>query len=126
MDQLKTIKELINQGDIENALQALEEFLQTEPVGKDEAYYLMGNAYRKLGDWQKALNGGIVVDTERCKGCNLCVVACPLNVISLAKEVNVKGYNYAQQILEDTCNGCSSCATVCPDGCISVYKVKVE
>ena len=53
MDQLKTIKELINQGDIENALQALEEFLQTEPVGKDEAYYLMGNAYRKLGDWQK-------------------------------------------------------------------------
>ena len=70
--------------------------------------------------------GAIVVDTERCKGCNLCVVACPLNVISLSKEVNVKGYNYAQQILEDTCNGCSSCATVCPDGCISVYKVKVE
>ena len=40
MDQLKTIKE----------------FIQTEPVGKDEAYYLMGNAYRKLGNWQKALN----------------------------------------------------------------------
>ena len=56
MDQLKTIKELINQGDIENALQALEEFLQTDPVGKDEAFYLMGNAYRKLGDCQKALN----------------------------------------------------------------------
>ena len=72
------------------------------------------------------IKGAIVVDTERCKGCNLCVVACPLNVIALTKEVNVKGYNYAHQILEDTCNGCSSCATVCPDGCISVYKVKVE
>ena len=58
------------------------------------------------------IKGAIVVDTERCKGCNLCVVACPLNVISLAKEVNVKGYNYARQVLEDTCNGCSSCATV--------------
>ena len=69
------------------------------------------------------IKGAIVVDTERCKGCNLCVVACPLNVIALTKEVNVKGYNYAHQILEDTCNGCSSCATVCPDGCISVYKV---
>ena len=56
MDQLKTIKELINQGDIEKALQALDEFLRTEPVVKDEAYYLMGNAYRKLGDWQKAHN----------------------------------------------------------------------
>ena len=72
------------------------------------------------------IKGAIVVDTERCKGCNLCVVACPLNVIALAGGVNVKVYNYAHQILEDTCNGCSSCATVCPDGCISVYKVKVE
>ena len=51
------------------------------------------------------IKGAIVVDTERCKGCNLCVVACPLNVIALTKEVNVKGYNYAHQILEDTCNG---------------------
>ena len=72
------------------------------------------------------IKGAIVVDTERCKGCNLCVVACPLNVIALTKEANVKGYNYAHQILEDTCNGCASCATVCPDGCISVYKIKVE
>ena len=45
------------------------------------------------------IKGAIVVDTERCKGCNLCVVACPLNVIALTKEVNVKGYNYAHQIL---------------------------
>mgnify|MGYP000358640590 CR=1 FL=1 len=37
------------------------------------------------------IKGAIVVDTERCKGCNLCVVACPLNVIALTKEVNVKG-----------------------------------
>ena len=63
------------------------------------------------------IKGAIVVDTERCKGCNLCVVACPLDVIALNKEVNMKGYNYAWQVKEDTCNGCSSCATVCPDGC---------
>ena len=68
------------------------------------------------------IKGAIVVDTERCKGCNLCVVACPLT----AKEVNKKGYTFAQQVLEDTCNGCASCATVCPDGCISVYKVKQQ
>ena len=37
------------------------------------------------------IKGAIVVDTERCKGCNLCVVACPLHVIALTKEVNVKG-----------------------------------
>ena len=28
------------------------------------------------------IKGAIVVDTERCKGCNLCVVACPLHVVA--------------------------------------------
>lgn len=37
------------------------------------------------------IKGAIVVDTERCKGCNLCVVACPLHVIALnTKQVNKK------------------------------------
>ena len=44
------------------------------------------------------IKGAIVVDTERCKGCNLCVVACPLDVIALNKEVNMKGYSYAWQV----------------------------
>ncbi|MCD8292433.1 MAG: 4Fe-4S binding protein [Prevotellaceae bacterium] len=70
--------------------------------------------------------GAIVVNTERCKGCNLCAVACPLSVIALSKEVNAKGYRYALQVLDDTCNGCSSCAIVCPDGCISVYKLRID
>ncbi|KAA6338192.1 4Fe-4S dicluster domain-containing protein [termite gut metagenome] len=72
------------------------------------------------------IRGAIVVDSNRCKGCNLCTVACPLKIISLAKEVNVKGYNYAYQASGDVCNGCASCAIVCPDGCISVYKLKME
>jgi len=72
------------------------------------------------------IKGAIVVDTERCKGCSLCVVACPLNILALTqKEVNKKGYPYASQIEENKCNGCSSCAIVCPDGCITVYKTKL-
>lgn len=71
------------------------------------------------------VKGATVVDTERCKGCGLCVAACPLKVLALAtKEVNRKGYNYAQEILDDTCIGCASCAIVCPDGCITVYRLK--
>ena len=73
------------------------------------------------------IKGATVVDTERCKGCNLCVVACPLDVLKLTnKEVNKKGYHFVQEVKDDTCIGCAACATVCPDGCISVYKVKCE
>jgi len=71
------------------------------------------------------IKGAVVVDTERCKGCGVCVVNCPSKVLGLAKEVNGKGYNYAYMENPDACIGCASCAIVCPDGVITVYKVKL-
>jgi 2-oxoglutarate ferredoxin oxidoreductase subunit delta len=69
--------------------------------------------------------GAIVVDVEKCKGCELCVVNCPTNVIQLARQVNSKGYHYAYMEKPEACIGCSNCALVCPDGVIEVYQVKV-
>ncbi|HIY35453.1 MAG TPA: 4Fe-4S binding protein [Candidatus Paraprevotella stercorigallinarum] len=76
----------------------------------------------------KKIIGAVVIDKERCKGCNLCVIACPLHLLSLAeKNVNKKGYHYAERNNnEATCIGCASCGIVCPDGCITVYKKKVD
>jgi len=71
------------------------------------------------------IKGSVIVNTERCKGCDLCVVACPTDVLELAKEVNSKGYNFAVFKNPDECNGCASCGYVCPDGCITVYKIKI-
>lgn len=71
------------------------------------------------------IKGAVVVNIERCKGCNLCVLACPSHVLSLAKESNSKGYNYSQMTNAEACVGCAACAYVCPDACISVYKVKI-
>lgn len=67
------------------------------------------------------IKGTIIVDTNRCKGCELCIVACPQNVITLANKVNANGYNYAV-LSGTTCVGCASCGIVCPDGCITVYR----
>ena len=73
------------------------------------------------------IKGAIVVNTERCKGCALCVEACPKDVIALAeKKVNVHGYRYVEAINPDACIGCASCAIVCPDGCITVYRKKED
>ncbi|NPD92649.1 4Fe-4S dicluster domain-containing protein [Xylanibacter muris] len=72
------------------------------------------------------IKGAIVVDTVRCKGCSLCVEACPQDVIMLAKKVNVHGYPYVEAVKEDACIGCASCGIVCPDGCIIVYRKKME
>ncbi len=70
------------------------------------------------------VQGAIVVDRERCKGCEVCIPSCPTQVIELAKEVNGKGYHYAYMANPEACIGCANCAIVCPDGVISVYKVK--
>ena len=68
--------------------------------------------------------GSVTINTERCKGCNLCVVACPTKVLLLQpKEVNNRGYHFATAINVEACIGCASCATVCPYACIEVYKV---
>lgn len=72
------------------------------------------------------VKGAIVVDVQKCKGCGVCIPACPSQVIELAKEVNGKGYPYAYMEQPDECIGCANCAIVCPDGVITVYKVKLN
>lgn len=72
------------------------------------------------------VQGAIVVDTVKCKGCSLCLEACPTKVIQLAVEVNGKGYHYAYMHKPEACIGCTNCAVVCPDSCITVYRLKAE
>lgn len=68
--------------------------------------------------------GTILIDAERCKGCQLCSTVCPQGVIQMATDcLNAKGYHPA--LLMDTdnrCTGCALCAVICPDVCISVYR----
>lgn len=68
--------------------------------------------------------GRIEIDTERCKGCSLCVPVCPPGVIRMADWFNLKGYHPAQLVdPEGKCTGCLLCAVMCPEAAITVYRV---
>ena len=69
--------------------------------------------------------GKIVIDTERCKGCGLCVVVCPRKCIVISKESNKNGYFPAQKTDGD-CTGCAQCAIICPEGIIQVCRDQME
>ena len=73
------------------------------------------------------IKGAIIVNADRCKGCQLCVEACPQHVIALApRRVNGHGYPFVEAARPDQFIGCASCGIVCPDGCITVYRKKME
>ncbi len=57
-----------------------------------------------------------------CKGCGLCVSACPKKIVELSDKLNAKGYRPARITDQDKCIGCAFCATMCPDCVITVEK----
>ncbi|MCL6097811.1 MAG: ferredoxin family protein [Bacteroidetes bacterium] len=67
------------------------------------------------------VKGDIIIDIEKCKGCELCAAACPQESLELSRKLNSKGYHYIVKI-EDNCTGCINCALVCPEGIIKVYR----
>ena len=68
--------------------------------------------------------GRITIREENCKGCTLCKIACPQDVIEMVTDhINVKGYYPAALVdPEGKCTGCALCAVACPDICITVYR----
>lgn len=80
----------------------------------------------KTAIFMAKFRGTVVVNTERCKGCELCVVACPAHALAMSSNTNTKGYNYACMANEEACVGCASCGYVCPYGCLTIYKQKYE
>jgi 2-oxoglutarate ferredoxin oxidoreductase subunit delta len=66
--------------------------------------------------------GKVEIDRERCKGCALCTISCPKNLIRIGKEMNRQGYFCAVWEETEDCTGCAICGEICPDVAIRVWK----
>jgi len=70
-----------------------------------------------------AKKGKITIDREKCKGCNLCIRACPVKILAEDTEMNGAG-SYPAKISDmEKCIACGNCFEVCPDVCIEVYEI---
>ena len=65
----------------------------------------------------------VTFETNRCKGCGLCVEACPKGLLAIAKDkINQKGHHPAEITDPEKCAGCAFCAMMCPDCVITVER----
>ena len=76
----------------------------------------------RMTDAEKRSRGLLRVDVNECKGCGLCVEACPPKVIGMSEKLNHYGYRTATYAGEG-CTACGICFMVCPEpGAITVLR----
>ena len=70
---------------------------------------------------EKRDRGLLRIDADECKGCGLCMEACPLKLIRMSERLNHYGYKTAEYV-GSGCSGCGVCFMACPEpGAIAVY-----
>ncbi|MGA2348918.1 MAG: 4Fe-4S dicluster domain-containing protein [Terracidiphilus sp.] len=76
-----------------------------------------------MANAEKQDRGLMRVDVDECKGCGLCVDACPPKLIALSERLNHYGYRTA--VYEGVgCSACGICFMVCPEpGAITVLRI---
>ena len=58
-----------------------------------------------------------------CKGCALCVDACPKKLLKMSKtNINSLGYFTVEADDLSACTGCAACAIMCPDIVIEIER----
>ena len=64
----------------------------------------------------------VLVASERCKGCALCVDVCQPHALALdTGMVNAMGHHPVRLVDPGGCTSCAKCARVCPDAVFTIF-----
>jgi 2-oxoglutarate ferredoxin oxidoreductase subunit delta len=75
---------------------------------------------------EKPDRGLVKLNAAECKGCGLCVEACPPKVLHLSESLNPYGYHPVVYVGRG-CTACGICFFVCPEpGGITVLRALEE
>jgi len=82
----------------------------------------LSHSVTQLLDFQMAHQVRIL--TDYCKGCELCVHACPKGMLEMAEELTAIGVRPARPKGDAQCTGCTLCYQVCPDAAIEIWQTE--
>ncbi|MDC0357248.1 4Fe-4S binding protein [Oligoflexia bacterium] len=66
----------------------------------------------------------VVIDKDRCKGCELCVAFCPRDCLEMSDELNAQGYHPPRVTDAVSCTSCAMCANVCPEVALRIFRAR--
>jgi len=80
----------------------------------------MAEVVKKAG-----VRGQVIIIEDECKGCGLCVTACPVEGLVLARvRLNRIGY-HPVEFIDNGCTGCGVCFYACPEpGALRVLRLR--
>ena len=97
----------------------------TVPTTIQQTSATLGRKLAPVAGASPALDDGWVpleIASDRCKGCELCITACPHHVLELDQRVvNRLGYHPVRLTDAAGCTSCVLCARVCPDVVFTIY-----
>lgn len=64
----------------------------------------------------------VIINKDKCKGCQLCIFYCPSKHLELSLELNKRGVRFVKANKGSECAGCGFCFLICPDTCIEIYE----
>lgn len=68
----------------------------------------------------------VTIDTERCKGCELCVAFCKPGTLKMSEKLNAAGLRFADANTGRACIGCRQCVIICPEAAIELERADGE